>query len=114
MAKSSRKNTKILFDQNNILFSKLHSDLGTVNQNIGSILEFNKEATTTHYNNSAAYYSNMTSKMEETTSMLKEMLEMQKEYYGKKNDFNGIYGSNERSYSGISGQLVEWGKNLYF
>lgn len=106
MAKTSRKNTKILFDQNNILFSKLHSDLGTVNQNIGSILEFNKEATTTHYNNSAAYYSNMTSKMEETTSMLKEMLEMQKEYYGKKNDFNGIYGSNERSYSGISNKGV--------
>ncbi|MDY5213538.1 hypothetical protein, partial [Intestinibacter sp.] len=106
MTKTSRKNTKILFDQNNILFSKLHSDLGTVNQNIGSILEFNKEATTTHYNNSATYYSNMTSKMEETTSMLKEMLDMQKEYYGKKNDFDGIYGSNERSYSGISNRGV--------
>ncbi len=78
MAKVNRKNTKVLFDQNNILFSRLHSDMGTVNANISSILKFAQEATTTHYNNSATFYSNMTSKMEETNSLLKELVDIQK------------------------------------
>ena len=69
MAKVNRKNTKVLFDQNNILFSRLHSDMGTVNANISSILKFAQEGTTTHYNNSATFYNNMTAKMEETNSL---------------------------------------------
>lgn len=85
IVKSGRKNTKALFDQNNVLYSKIHADLGTINTNITSIIEFAKEATVPHYNNSATFYTTMTTKIEETNSLLKELVDMQKEVYGKKN-----------------------------
>ncbi len=74
IVKSGRRNTQALFKQNNILFSRLHNDMNTINANIGSILDFGKEATTTHYNNSATFFTNMTSKMDETNSLLKELV----------------------------------------
>ena len=85
IVKSGRKNTKAIFDQNNVLYSKIHADLGTINTNITSIIEFAKEATVPHYNNSATFYTTMTTKIEETNSLLKELVDMQKEVYGKKN-----------------------------
>lgn len=97
MAKVNRKNTKVLFDQNNILFSRLHSDMGTVNANISSILKFAQEGTTTHYNNSATFYNNMTAKMEETNSLLKELVDLQKEYYGKNENSSAPRAKNRAS-----------------
>lgn len=100
IVKSGRQNTKVLFDQNNVLYSKIHSDMGTINTNITSILEFAKEATVPHYNNSATFYTTMTTKIEETNSLLKELVDMQKELYKKE---DSSYGSNGRKFSDITG-----------
>lgn len=78
---TSQKNTKVLYDQQNILFGKLHSDLGTMNINLTELVNFAKDGIGIHMENSKTFYEASTALSKERNDMLKEILEIQRNIY---------------------------------
>lgn len=79
---AQRQTTKVLYDQNAVIFGHMHSSLGVINSNVGMIFNYMKENTNTHYENSKTFYENTTSSLNQTNEILKEMLELQKKQVG--------------------------------
>lgn len=75
---AQRQSTKVLYDQNAVIFGKMHSSLGAINSNIGLIFNYMKENTNIHYENSRTFYESTTNTLNQTNEILKEMLEIQK------------------------------------
>lgn len=75
---------KSLYEQNKAIFSGLHSDISTMNDNIGKLIEFASNPLQTHVTNSTKYYETSTKLDQERNEILKEMLDLQREYYKPK------------------------------
>ena len=72
---------KVMYEQNNAIFSGIHSNMSTINDNIGQLIKFANGPFQTHIENSTKFFETTTKLDEERNSMLKEMLELQKNYY---------------------------------
>ena len=72
---------KSLYEQNKSIFSGIHSDISTLNSNLGKLIEFASNPLQTHIQNSTVYYENSTKLDQERNEILKEMLELQRGYY---------------------------------
>ncbi|MDD3122023.1 MAG: phage tail tip lysozyme [Candidatus Izemoplasmatales bacterium] len=95
---AQRQSTKTILDQNAAIFGRLHSSMGAVNTNIGMIIDYMKENTTTHYKNSRDYYENSSKMHQETNELLKELVELEKNRYAKKKT---SYGNNKKEFSDL-------------
>lgn len=71
-------------EQNQAIYANLHAGMGTINENLGKLIEFANGPMTTHMENSKTFYDTTTKLAEERNAILKEMLEIQKNVYNKK------------------------------
>ena len=100
IADVNKASTKALYDQNNALFGRLHSDMKTMNDNLNKYMSFSKDAMVGHYNQSSQFYQNTERKLDEITSLLKESLEISKKYFSTEGDQKSSSSANNR-YSDI-------------
>ena len=100
IADVNKASTKALYDQNNVLFGRLHSDMKTMNDNLNKYMSFSKDAMVGHYNQSSQFYQNTERKLDEITSLLKESLEISKKYFSTEGDQKSSSSANNR-YSDI-------------
>lgn len=77
--------TRATAEQNKAIYANLHSAIGTVNENIGKLIEIANGPMTTHFENSQKFFEAETKLSEERNAILKEMLELQRGVYAPKN-----------------------------
>ena len=75
---------KSLYEQNKAIFSGIHTDISTLNDNIGKLIEFANNPLQTHMSNSTTYYETSTKLDQERNEILKELLDLQRDYYKSK------------------------------
>lgn len=96
---AQRQSTKTILDQNSVIFGKLHSSIGVVNNNVSLIAQYMKENTTAHYQNSKTYYEASTQLQQENNQILKELLELEKKRYA--NEENNRFKKNKKEFSDL-------------
>ena len=77
--------TRATAEQNKAIYANLHSAIGTVNENIGKLIEIANGPMTTHFENSQKFFEAETKLSEERNAILREMLELQRGVYAPKN-----------------------------
>lgn len=71
-------------EQNKAMYANLHAALGTINENVGKLIEVANGPMTTHFENSQKFFEAETKLSEERNAILKEMLELQRGVYAPK------------------------------
>lgn len=71
-------------EQNKAMYANLHAALGTINENVGKLIEVANGPMTTHFENSQKFFEAETKLSEERNAILKEMLELQRGIYSPK------------------------------
>lgn len=84
---------KAMYEQNKVIFAGMSSHMKTINDNIGSLMEYANGPLNTHIENSIKYFETSNKLDEERNSMLKEILEIQKEHY---KPYNTYYHRNSK------------------
>lgn len=71
-------------EQNKAMYANIHAALGTINENVGKLIEVANGPMTTHFENSQKFFEAETKLSEERNAILKEMLELQRGVYAPK------------------------------
>lgn len=72
---AQKESTKVLYDQQNKIFSQMLNGIATVNSNIG-MMSGVPDALQTHVNNSSDFFERTGKSLEETNSLLKQILDV--------------------------------------
>lgn len=92
---------KATAEQDRAIYANLHAAMGTINQNLGKLIEIANGPVTTHLENSKTFYETETRLSEERNSILKDMLELQKKAYGNFGKEKSYSSSNKITMSQI-------------
>lgn len=68
-------------DQQQAIYANLHAGMGTINENIGKLIEIANGPMTTHMENSKTFYESESSLSKERNDILKGILDIQKSIY---------------------------------
>lgn len=74
---------KATAEHDEAMYANIHSGMGTINENLGKLIEIANGPATTHMENSKTFFETETKLSEERNSILKEMLDIQKSIYRK-------------------------------
>lgn len=114
---SNQESTEALMQQQNAIYTNLHMGMGTINENLGNILNFYTDVAATHYKNSQTYYTNTESILREQTDLLKQLVEYEKKKLGEDKKKSSSYGSDKVTFTSLNNydgaiSLKDYGKYI--